>query len=217
MNYYEILKIPKTASDRQIKSSYKELVKKYHPDLYVGDKNFAEKKMKEINEAYDILSNPEKKSEYDAYLNTASHSSTNYNSTSAPSSESKTIYNDTSSKTQWSFSKWILAKFNGLNKKRQLQIFIAILILILALFLINLIEVKYYLNHFTNSSTDTSIPSNTAKNSNSQLEEDTFDEEDFDYTESDDFKTLDDFLYDLFQSYENDIFIDEYNEFENTF
>ena len=158
-----------------------------------------------------------KKSEYDAYLSTASPSSTIYNSTSAPSSESKTAPNDTSSKTQWSFSKWILAKFNGLDKKRQLQIFIAILILILALFLINLIEVKYYLNHFTDSSTNTNIPSNTVKNSNSQLEEDTFDEEDFDYTESDDFKTLDDFLYDLFQSYENDIFIDEYNEFENTF
>ena len=48
MNYYEILKIPKTASDGQIKSSYKELIKKYHPDLYFGDKNFAEKKPKKI-------------------------------------------------------------------------------------------------------------------------------------------------------------------------
>ncbi len=212
MNYYEILKIPKTASDRQIKSSYKELVKKYHPDLYVGDKNFAEKKMKEINEAYDILSNPEKKSEYDTYLNTASHSSTNYNSTSAPSSESKTVYNDTSSKTQWSFSKWILAKFNRLDKKRQLQIFIAILILILALFLINLIEVKYYLNHSIDSSTNTEIPSNSIEEQDT-TSEDTFDENNFDYTEPDDFKTLDDFLYDLFQNYENEIFLDKYDKF----
>ncbi len=212
MNYYKILKIPKTASDRQIKSSYKELVKKYHPDLYVGDKNFAEKKMKEINEAYDILSNPEKKSEYDAYLNTASHSSTNYNSTSAPSSESKTVYNDTSSKTQWSFSKWILAKFNRLDKKRQLQIFIAILILILALFLINLIEVKYYLNHSIDSSTNTEIPSNSIEEQDTRSE-DTFDENNFDYTEPDDFKTLDDFLYDLFQNYENEIFLDKYDKF----
>ena len=212
MNYYKILKIPKTASDRQIKSSYKELVKKYHPDLYVGDKNFAEKKMKEINEAYDILSNPEKKSEYDAYLNTASHSSINYNSTSAPSSESKTVYNDTSSKTQWSFSKWILAKFNRLDKKRQLQIFIAILILILALFLINLIEVKYYLNHSIDSSTNTEIPSNSIEEQDTRSE-DTFDENNFDYTEPDDFKTLDDFLYDLFQNYENEIFLDKYDKF----
>lgn len=69
MNYYEILKVSKRATSEEIKSSYKNLVKKYHPDLYVGDKEFAEQKIKEINEAYDILSNPQTKKEYDEYLN----------------------------------------------------------------------------------------------------------------------------------------------------
>lgn len=83
MNYYEILKVSKNATSEEIKGSYKNLVKKYHPDLYVGDKEFAEKKIKEINEAYDILSNPETKLEYDEYLNpkpvrNLSFSSTNF-------------------------------------------------------------------------------------------------------------------------------------------
>jgi curved DNA-binding protein CbpA len=79
MNYYEILKVSKNASDSEIKSSYKQLVKKYHPDLYVGDKEFAEKKIKEINEAYDILSNSEKKLEYDEYLASLTQTTQSYN------------------------------------------------------------------------------------------------------------------------------------------
>ena len=65
-NYYKILEIDKNASDDIIKVAYKSLVKKYHPDLKEGiAKINAEEKIKQINEAYDILSNPEKKSEYD--------------------------------------------------------------------------------------------------------------------------------------------------------
>ena len=65
-NYYEMLEIDKNASDEIIKVAYKALVKKYHPDLKEGaSKINAEEKIKQINEAYDILSNPEKKSEYD--------------------------------------------------------------------------------------------------------------------------------------------------------
>ncbi len=55
MNYYEILYLSKNATQTEIKRSYKKLVKKYHPDLYSGDKTFAEQKIKQINEAYDIL------------------------------------------------------------------------------------------------------------------------------------------------------------------
>lgn len=65
MNHYDILGVKKTASQEEIKTAYKSLIKKYHPDLYQGDKTFAEKKSKEINIAYDVLSNPEKRSEYD--------------------------------------------------------------------------------------------------------------------------------------------------------
>lgn len=76
MTHYEILGIRKTATTEEIKDAYKKLVKKYHPDVYSGDKTFADKKIKEINEAYDILSDPEKKKEYDALINP--HSTTSY-------------------------------------------------------------------------------------------------------------------------------------------
>lgn len=69
MNYYQILGIPETASDKDIKRAYKKLVKKYHPDVFHGDKEFAENKIKEINEAYDTLATPELKAEYDDILN----------------------------------------------------------------------------------------------------------------------------------------------------
>lgn len=68
-NYYEILEVDKNASDEIIKVAYKALVKKYHPDLKEGTAKInAENKIKQINEAYDILSNPEKKYEYDQNL-----------------------------------------------------------------------------------------------------------------------------------------------------
>ena len=68
MNYYEVLGIKKTATQNEIKSAYKKLVKKYHPDIYPGDKSYAELKIKEINNAYDVLSNLEFKKEYDETL-----------------------------------------------------------------------------------------------------------------------------------------------------
>jgi len=65
LTYYEILNVKKTASDKEIKNAYRILAKKYHPDTYSGNKNVAEEKMKQINEAYDILSNKELKAKYD--------------------------------------------------------------------------------------------------------------------------------------------------------
>lgn len=63
-NYYEILEISTTASAVVIKSAYRKLVRKYHPDLNGGDKNCVEK-FKEITEAYEILSDDDKKKHYD--------------------------------------------------------------------------------------------------------------------------------------------------------
>ena len=63
-DYYETLGVPRDASKEQIKSAYKKLARKYHPDLNPGDKS-AEEKFKQISEAYAVLSDPEKRKQYD--------------------------------------------------------------------------------------------------------------------------------------------------------
>ena len=79
-NYYEILEIDKNASKEVIEKAYKTLVKKYHPDLQPEDKKeLAEAKIKQINEAYEILSNEEKKAEYDKTLQVNTISQNQYN------------------------------------------------------------------------------------------------------------------------------------------
>ncbi len=65
-DYYEVLGIDKGADDAAIKKAYRAMAKKYHPDLNPGDKN-AEEKFKEVNEAYEVLSDPQKKAAYDRY------------------------------------------------------------------------------------------------------------------------------------------------------
>ena len=61
---YEILGVPKDVNEADLKKAYRKLARKYHPDVNPDDKE-AEKKFKEISAAYDILSNPEKRAEYD--------------------------------------------------------------------------------------------------------------------------------------------------------
>lgn len=65
-DYYEVLGIDKSADESQIKKAYRTLAKKYHPDMNPGDK-VAEENFKEVNEAYAVLSDPEKKSKYDQF------------------------------------------------------------------------------------------------------------------------------------------------------
>ena len=66
IDYYKILGISKTANEAAIKSAYRKLARKYHPDLNPNDKE-AERKFKEINEANEVLSDPEKRKKYDKY------------------------------------------------------------------------------------------------------------------------------------------------------
>ena len=65
-DYYEVLGVNKNATENKIKHAYRKLAKKYHPDMNPGDKN-AEEKFKEATEAYEVLSDPEKKARYDQF------------------------------------------------------------------------------------------------------------------------------------------------------
>ncbi|MDY0988800.1 Curved DNA-binding protein [Flavobacterium sp. ACN2] len=66
IDYYKILDVTKSATEADIKKAYRKLARKYHPDLNPNDKE-AEKKFKEINEANEVLSNPENRKKYDKY------------------------------------------------------------------------------------------------------------------------------------------------------
>ncbi len=66
VDYYQILGIKKSATDKEIKNAYRKLARKYHPDLNPDNKE-AEKKFKEINEANEVLSNTENRKKYDKY------------------------------------------------------------------------------------------------------------------------------------------------------
>lgn len=200
MNYYKILNLSPNASHQQIKSSYKKMVKQYHPDLYVGDKEFAEQKIKQINEAYDILSNLEKKAEYDAYLKsleyTTALSSTPTHST--PSSPSSTPHSENS------FTKFVTEKLNQFDKKRQLQIFILFLIVFLALFLINLIQVQHYITTENEPSSTPSMVFNTTTNTTHDFPENNM------LYPKDELKTLDDLFYELLVPYLNESYDENY-------
>lgn len=65
-DYYEVLGLKKGASDAEIKKAFRQQAKKYHPDLHPGDAA-AEKSFKEVNEAYEVLSNAQKKARYDQF------------------------------------------------------------------------------------------------------------------------------------------------------
>src|SRR3954462_3233054 len=63
-DYYEVLGVPRTATEDDIRKEYRSLARKYHPDVNPGDKS-AEEKFKDINEAYEVLSDPDKRKRYD--------------------------------------------------------------------------------------------------------------------------------------------------------
>ncbi len=72
MDYYKILGVGKNAGSDEIKKAYRQLALKYHPDKNNGNKEF-EAKFKEISEAYAVLSDPDKRQQYDTYGATGFH------------------------------------------------------------------------------------------------------------------------------------------------
>lgn len=94
-NYYDMLQINKNASPEIIEKAYKVLVKKYHPDLQTEEnKKQAQEMLKEINEAYEILSTPEKKEDYDRFLQKqeTTHQTNSPSSTTNQQSEEELLY-----------------------------------------------------------------------------------------------------------------------------
>src|SRR5690348_6621514 len=64
-DYYQILGVPKTAPEKDIKSAYRKLARKWHPDQNPNNQKQAEERFKEIQEAYEVLGDPEKRRKYD--------------------------------------------------------------------------------------------------------------------------------------------------------
>ncbi len=71
-DYYEVLGVSRSASEKDIKKAYRKLARKYHPDINPGSKE-AEAKFKEISEAYEVLGHPEKRKQYDRFGHSAFH------------------------------------------------------------------------------------------------------------------------------------------------
>ena len=66
-DYYEVLGVNRNATDDEIKNAFRKLAKRYHPDVQTGDKEAAEAKFKEVNEAYEVLSDAERRKTFDDY------------------------------------------------------------------------------------------------------------------------------------------------------
>lgn len=123
MNYYEILGVKRTATQDEIKTAYKKLVKKYHPDIYTGDKDYAQKMTSQINVAYDTLSVPEERAKYDeetfpTYTYTPPTYNNTYNEDSNTSGSGYSGYSSTGYRNPYSTSSYGASRGYNNSKDR---------------------------------------------------------------------------------------------------
>ena len=114
VDYYKILGVEKTATPTEIKSAFRKLARKYHPDLNPNDKD-ATKKFQEINEANEVLSDPEKRKKYDQYGKDWEHAEQFENAKQyqgQPSDSGKTRFSETSFEGR-DFSDFFESLFGG--------------------------------------------------------------------------------------------------------
>lgn len=122
-NYYEILEVDKNASNEVIDKAYKTLAKKYHPDLQKGtNKEIYQNKMKQINEAFEVLSNNDKRKEYDSRLAQNNISIEQYNKVLQENMRLKSSLNkiaDNQNKNELESIEFARKYYNELKKKSQ--------------------------------------------------------------------------------------------------
>ena len=121
VNYYKILGLQKKASEKDIKKAYRKLARKYHPDLNPNDKT-AEKKFKEINEANEVLSNPENRKRYDKYGENWQHAEEYEKAKQKQQQYQKSSQGTTGSYSQEKFSDFFENMFGGSTQTRGQQV-----------------------------------------------------------------------------------------------
>ncbi|RSK40430.1 DnaJ C-terminal domain-containing protein [Mangrovimonas spongiae] len=112
IDYYKVLGISKNATEKDIKNAYRKLARKYHPDLNPNDKD-AEKRFKEINEANEVLGNPENRKKYDDYGEHWKHADDIENAKQQQQYTQQNAYSDFDSRTQGDFSDFFESMFGG--------------------------------------------------------------------------------------------------------
>lgn len=119
MNYYKILEVDKNASPEVIEKAYKTLVKKYHPDLQESNmRQKAEEKIKLINEAYEVLSNPISKAKYDETLSKTEHSEEDFNRLSE---ENKSLHDEINNLKNYSNINYDNTNYQNEHQQEYLQ------------------------------------------------------------------------------------------------
>lgn len=224
MTHYEILGVSKNASQEEIRNAYKKLIKQYHPDLYQGDKNFAERKTKEINEAYDTLSDATKKYDYDISItptyeatNTTNYSytppkySSEYNPYSSYNNYYKNRYSskyNTNTRTQSNNNYYQktdkreviydeFAKKLGAN----LAVVLFVFIIYLIIFIATIMQFRAYKSSHKSNQTTVTTNKNTSAPNNYTDETDEFDINDY-ISDSDLLKLYNENYRDVFSSFQ---------------